>query len=74
MRAGHRTLQLVNPPLVEIVASLPRFCPLCAGSRVMRLVWNWRSPQVRTVACWHCTGGLRIRPLPWLTDTPRSTT
>ncbi|MGE0300922.1 hypothetical protein [Pseudonocardia sp.] len=65
----------------EVTVSLPRYCPLCAGGRVMGLVRVERIRGAGRVLCPHCVGvrgssgdeRIPVRNWPYRTDTPRGT-
>ncbi|MGD9749708.1 MAG: hypothetical protein AB7W59_01815 [Acidimicrobiia bacterium] len=64
----------------EVTASLPRYCPLCQGGRVMGLVRVERLRGAGRVLCPHCVGvrgddveRIPVRYWPYRTDTPRGT-
>lgn len=65
----------------EVTASLPRYCPLCGGGRVMGLVRVERIRGAGRVLCPHCVGvrgkdsdeRIPVRVWPYRTDTPRGT-
>lgn len=54
-----------------IAASAPRFCPVCGGERVVRLVRVDRVRGAGRVRCVHCVDRIPVIHLPFRTDHPR---
>lgn len=51
-----------------VLASLPRFCPLCAGSKRVQLVKLRDMRGTGTVQCPHCCEHLPVLHLAWRAD------
>lgn len=64
--------------LVAVGQSLPRFCQVCQGERVLRVVSLFGIPAVFATPCPHCSPQDGVKPIevpvppPYRIDTPRS--
>lgn len=57
---------------VLLVASLPRYCAVCDGERVVRLVRVERARGAARARCPHCVSHVPVLHLPMRTDIPRN--
>lgn len=56
---------------VLVVASAPRWCPVCEGERAVRLVRLDRARGAGRARCPHCVSRLPVLHLPYRPDHPR---